>query len=57
MVKPVPRHQDKSRFYVLLGGIAVVGVVLLGYCASQGGGSAPITIDPTTATGTVVVPA
>jgi protein-disulfide isomerase len=38
---------------VLLGAAAVLGIVVLGYAATQGGGGAPITIDPSTATGTV----
>lgn len=36
----------------MLGAAAVLGVVVLGYAATQGGGGTPITIDPTTATGT-----
>ena len=47
MVKAQRRTPDRQKFYVTLGAAAVVGAAILGYAATQSGGAAPITIDPT----------
>jgi protein-disulfide isomerase len=54
MVKPQRRSPDRSKFYITLGGAAILGAAVLGYAATQGGGASAITLDPTvTASGTV----
>ena len=52
MVKPRRRAtRDNRKFYTILGGVALIGVVAITYAATRTGGAAAMTIDPNAVTG------